>query len=57
MRVDLVGYAGRSLPLGVEEVHEPGLEGGQLTVQLGGDLDKQVVLALNIRTGLDLMKT
>ncbi len=42
----LVRNAGWALPLGVEEVHEPGLEGGELPVQLGGHLDEQVVFPL-----------
>jgi hypothetical protein len=45
----LVRNAGRTLPLGVEEVHEPGLEGGELPVQLRGNLDEQVVFPLQQR--------
>ena len=42
----LIGDAGWSLSLRVEEVHQPGLQGGQLPVQLRADLDEQVVFAL-----------
>ena len=42
----LIGDAGWSLSLRVEEVHQPGLQGGQLPVQLRADLDEQVVFSL-----------
>lgn len=46
----LVGDAGRTLPFGVEEVHQPRLQRSQLPVQLGRYLNEEIVFPLQQRT-------